>query len=153
MGGNGSHSKWDGGISYGKRTHTDSGFRIDGHKVLLLTGNEGHKNTPMNSNSQCPIYLCATVKKDGSVVIDTIASYSKHKLFETVDIVTDNNGNFVPYQNNGEGSSHSHKWEKNSKGKIGRKSGDRKNHHPIPKIYNGLIEKIINFNKSRKKCR
>ena len=37
MGGNGSYDKVLGGVVEGKRTHYDTGYRIDGHKVVTQT--------------------------------------------------------------------------------------------------------------------
>ena len=39
MGGNGSYGKALGGVAKKDRTHYDTGYRIDGHKVLVLMEN------------------------------------------------------------------------------------------------------------------
>lgn len=60
MGGNGSYDKVLGGVVEGKRTHYDTGYRIDGHKVVIFKENTSHDKFIMNSNSEHPIYLIAS---------------------------------------------------------------------------------------------
>ena len=57
MGGNGAYIASEGGVPMRNRTHNDTEYRIDGHKVLVQAGNPKQKKTPMNSNSENPIYL------------------------------------------------------------------------------------------------
>lgn len=148
MGGNGAYIRSESGVPSYKRTHTDVGDRVDGHKVIVQTEHPSQIKTPMNSNSDNPTYLIAKVK-DGKVCIESIAVYENHKLVETIDIVSDKNGNFVPYSSSG--GSHSHKWKHNEDGNVGRKRHDRSNNLPIPSKYKKLIEDVINYNKSGRK--
>ena len=89
--------------------------------------------------------------KDGIITIETIAIYDKHKIVETIDIVIDDNGNFVPYTNGGKNSSHSHKWEQDDSLNMGRKSHDKSNSLPIDPKYQSLIDAVIAYNKAGKK--
>lgn len=62
------------------------------------------------------------------------------------------NGDFIPFKNNGKGSSHYHIFPQDAKtGEISRISGDKKNHHPIDSKYDDLIKKIVVYNKSHRK--
>ena len=150
MGGNGSYSKQLGGVPQKSRTHTDTEFRIDGHKVIVLTGNPSHDKIIMNSNSRSPIYLFASLdKKTGKVSVSGIGIYKNHALSRSIDLKFDSDGHAKPF-NRGEGGSHSHKWQEISPGVYGRKSHDKNNHLSIPKQYKALIRKIENFNKKGK---
>ncbi len=60
MGGNGAYIASEGGVPAYKRTHTDTDYRVDGHKVLVQSKNPLQKKCPVNSNSENPIYLCGT---------------------------------------------------------------------------------------------
>ena len=95
MGGNGAYIASEGGVPMRNRTHNDTEYRIDGHKVLVQAGNPKQKKTPMNSNSENPIYLCGKTDKEGKVTITTIGIYEKHKLVMTIDIEYDKNGNVI----------------------------------------------------------
>lgn len=131
MGGNGSYNKSLGGVPTAKRTHTDTGYRIDGHKVLLQTSNNAQTKTPMNSNSEAPIYLIGRKdKKTGKISITTIAIYDKHKLHKSIDIKYDKEGNVIPFKKDKD-SSHQHNWNGNTKGEIGRKKHNKSNIKPI----------------------
>lgn len=118
-------------------------------KVLIQKKNPKQVQIPMNSNSDNPKYLYAKVT-DGKIKIVSIAIYDNHKIAETTDIVTDKNGNFVPYANGGKNSSHSHKWVQDNYGEMGRKSHDRSNSLSINPKYQELINKVIEYNKSGK---
>lgn len=54
MGANGSYDKSMGGGSEQNRTHTETGYRILGHKVLLQGDNATQTKNIMNSNSKDP---------------------------------------------------------------------------------------------------
>lgn len=152
MGGNGSYSKALGGVPEMSRTHTDTNYRIDGHKVLLQTKNPLQNKLPMNSNSESPMYLCGNVDRyTGIIKVNQICIYKNHKMTAVIDLKFDKNGNFIAYSSNGK-TSHMHLW-KETKGDIGRKSHDRENIHHIPNTYRPLIEKIVEFNKSNKRWR
>ena len=147
MGGNGSYSKEMGGVPDVARTHIDTNHRVEGHKVLLWGNNVEHNKVIMNSNSENPIYLFASVEgKSGKIIISGISVYEKHLLTETIDLMFDTNGNIIPFNKTGK-SSHSHKWKEVEPGKIGRKSHDGDNRFPIEDKYIHLIDKIVEFNK------
>ncbi len=150
MGGNGSYSKEWGGVPEVSRTHIDTGFRIDGHKVLLLENNPSHDKIIMNSNSENPIYLFAAVdKKSGKVTISGIGIYEKHAIKESIDLKFDSQGNVIPFSNS-ENGSHSHLWYEISPGIYGRRRHDKSNYFAIDNKYQPLINKIIDFNKKGK---
>ncbi len=150
MGGNGSYSKLLGAVPIAKRTHTDTNHRVDGHKVLLQTSNKLQLKTPMNSNSESPIYLIGSKNKHtGDIQISTIAIYKNHRISKTIDLIFDKEGKVVKY-NNGNGS-HAHQWQTDDKGNLGRKSHDHENTLPIDDNYGELISHIELFNNKHKK--
>lgn len=150
MGGNGSYSKEFGGVPTNDRTHYDTDFRIDGHKVVVFQDNPNHDKIIMNSNSESPIYLFALADKEtGKLTISGIGIYKKHLLTESIDLKFDSKGNVLPF-NKTEDGSHSHKWGEVSPGIIGRKSHDKNNYFPIDPKYQPLIDKIVEFNKKGK---
>ncbi len=151
MGGNGSYSKEWGGVPEVSRTHIDTNYRVDGHKVLLLEQNPGHDKIIMNSNSENPVYLFASVDKQSGVIqISGIGIYEKHVLKESIDLKFDKDGNVLPFSKT-ENGSHAHLWYEKSPGIYGRKSHDKSNYYPISKKYQGLINKIEDFNRKGKK--
>ena len=151
MGGNGSYSKEFGGVPVANRTHIETEYRIDGHKVLLFGENVEHDKIIMNANSDSPTYLFASVDKmTGNVVISGIGIYQKEKLTVSVDLKFDNHGNLITFSQS-ENGSHSHLWEEISPGVIGRKSHDKSNYFPIDSKLDSLIAKIVDFNKKGKK--
>lgn len=152
MGGNNSYNEALGGVPENKRTHDELNTRIEGHKILLQKGSDSRVKIPMNSNSESPIYLGAHQKEDGTIEIKTFGIYEKHKCIGQVDLKFDSNGDFIPFANNGEGSSHFHKFsEDKSTGLVSRKPGQKDNHLPIDSKYNSLIQKIVEFNKAKNK--
>ena len=50
MGANGSYDKNLGGVPKDKRTHTETGYTVMGHKVLLQKGNESQTKNILNAN-------------------------------------------------------------------------------------------------------
>lgn len=151
MGGNGAYLRSEGGVPAYNRTHTDTNYRVDGHKVLLYSQNAGHNNTPMNSNSENPIYLCGkTEKQSKEITIATIAIYENHRIAESIDLKFDKAGDLIPFKEGG-GGSHMHKWFEDKKGDMGRKSHDGSNDYSIPSKYADLINEVIIFNKAKKK--
>lgn len=152
MGANHSYNKELGGVPDNRRTHNEQSYRVDGHKVLLQKSNETRANIPMNSNSESPIYLGAHKREDETLEITTFGIYEKHKCIGQVDLKFDKDGNFIPFANNGEKSSHFHIFSENpSTGMVSRISGDKANHHPIDNKYDSLIQKICEFNKAHHK--
>lgn len=150
MGGNGSYSKALGGVPEASRSHSDTNYRISGHKILVQKENPQQNKVPMNSNSESPLYLCGKVDEKSHVVsVNQIGIYQKHKIVEVIDLKFDKNGDYIRYSSNGR-TSHMHKWNDNG-GKIGRKTHDKTNTYPIPEKYQVLIEKIVEFNKSKRK--
>lgn len=152
MGGNNSYNKTLDRVRGSKRSHQEFHHRIDGHKILLQNRCVRQVKVPVNSNSESPIYLCGRKRKDGSVEISSIGIYKDHKCVGQIDLVFDSKGNLIPFSNNGKGTSHYHNFPQNAKtGEVGRKSGDKQNHLPINSKYDGLIEKIVQYNKSHRK--
>jgi len=150
MGGNGSYSKELGGVPDASRTHIETEYRIEGHKVLLFGENVEHDKIILNANSDSPTYLFASVdKKTGRIVVTGIGKYQKEKLSVSVDLKFDSHGNLIPFSKN-ENGSHSHLWEEISPGIIGRKSHDKSNYFPIDSKLDSLIAKIVVFNKKGK---
>ena len=150
MGGNGSYSKEFGGVKPQDRTHYETEYKIEGHKVLVLQENPSHDKIIMNSNSRNPIYLFASAdKKTGKLTISGIGIYKNYKLVESIDLKFDSNGNVLPFKKTEDGS-HSHNWFEVAPGIIGRKSYDKSNHKPIKQKYQKLIDKIVDFNKKGK---
>lgn len=134
MGGNGSYTPTTGGVPVASRTHFDTHERIDGHKILIPKVHPWHAKTPMNSNSDNPIYLSTQQdKKTGKLTIKTIAIYENHKLVKTIDV-----------ENNGR--SHEHKWTIDEDGNIGRKSHKSSNIFKVEKKYQALLEKVLQYN-------
>lgn len=152
MGGNYSYNEALGGVPDNKRTHDELNSRIDGHKILLQKGSDNRVKIPMNSNSESPIYLGAHRKEDGTIEVTTFGVYEKHMCVGQVDLKFNEKGNFIPFANNGEGSSHFHLFSENpTTGLVGRKSGQKDNHHPIDPKYDSLIQKIVKYNKEKHK--
>ena len=154
MGGNSTYNKTLGVIPLMSRTHFENGNRIDGHKIIVQKQSPHQVKVPMNSNSDSPIYLCASVPKDHfdkiRFEIKSIGIYERHRCVAQIDLKFDKNGNFIPYSNT-EKSSQYHKFSYiKGDGTIGRKSHDNNNHHPIPTKYHSLIEKIEKYNKEQK---
>lgn len=150
MGGNYSYKVELGGVPEYLRTHNELPNRIEGHKILLQKESERRVKIPMNSNSESPIYLGAHRKDDGTIEITTFGIYEKHKCIGQVDLKFDDKGNYIPYANNGEKSSHFHEFSKNqSNGLVSRRSGQKNNHHPIDSKYHSIIQKIVEYNKTK----
>lgn len=150
MGGNNTYNKALGGVPEVDRTHNDVGQRIEGHKILVQKVSPQQVKVPMNSNSESPIYLCAReIKgKDGKYEIASIGIYEKHKIVGQIDLVMDKKGNVIPYSK--DGGTHYHIFGEGSNGNMGRKSGDKKNHHEIPQKYQSLLNKVIEYNKKQR---
>ena len=153
MGGNGAYDEEWGGIPDAKREYIEMDTKINGHKILMQSSNPQHKSAPENSNSASPIYLCARVNEETGVIqIHTVAFYSNHKLVKTIDLEYDVNGNLKPFATTTKKGkvkvtgTHSHNWDANDKGIVGRKSHDPKNIHPV-NINDGLLIKIVEYNK------
>lgn len=136
MGGNGSYSKRAREIPLPKRTHKEDAERIDGHKILANKEKMDHKKTPMNSNSENPIYLCSVVDKiTQEVKITTIAIYENHRLVKTIDL--------------DHGIMHEHLWEHKDDGDVGRIRHKISNIHPVESQYLELVGKVEKFNKEK----
>lgn len=149
MGGNGSYSKEHGGIPTAYRTHTDTGHRLEGHKVLVLSSNRRLTKIPMNSNSEHPVYLIAKTDKDGILSITKVAIYENHKISKVIDIEFDGNGKSKDFAN-GKGT-HMHNWKEDTNGNIGRKRHDKSNSFPVSSDYQSLICSIEKFNQEKNK--
>lgn len=151
MGGNNSYNKSLRGVPKVDRTHNDTGQRVAGHKVLVQKKSPFQVQVPMNSNSDSPIYLCArNIKgKDGKFEIASIGIYENHKIVGQIDLVLDKNGNVKPYTSDGKGT-HYHIFKESDGGRIGRNSGEKANHLPIPSKYQSLLDKVIEYNKNQR---
>ena len=104
----------------------------------------------MNSNSERPMYLCASVNKYTDIVtIKQIGIYRNHKIVAEIDLEFDKKGNLIPYSK-GKGS-HLHRYTENNKGYIERKTHDRTNTFPVPRKYRKLLKQIEKYNKERHK--
>lgn len=150
MGGNGAYIPSEGGVPINRRTHSDTAYRIDGHKVLVQSRHPMQNNTPVNSNSENPIYLCGKTDKDGIVTINTVAIYRKHRLVMTIDIKFDADGDIIPFANGGKRTTHAHLWPSVGGGEVGRRPHNPKNSLPYGYEYESLLRKIVEFNKERK---
>lgn len=149
MGGNSSYNKEWGGVPKAKRTHEDTGYRIDGHKVVIFKEGSERKKNILNSNTANATYLIAKKYPDGTIEVHGVNMFKGHDLSYEINLEFDENGNLKPF-NNGSGS-HAHIWTKDpSDGKLKRKSHDKKNCFPIDSMYNGLIKKIVEFSKKKK---
>ena len=124
MGGNGSYNKNLGGVPKAKRTHTDTGYRVLGHKVLLQTEKEKQTSNILNSNSEDSTYLIAKMNEDGTLTIHDINTNEGHKIKTDVNLKFDSYGNLIPY-NGKESASHSHKWIEDSNGNMTRKPSSK----------------------------
>lgn len=147
MGGNGSYRRVAGGVPIAYRTHTDTGYRISGHKVLVLTSNNRQVKVPMNSNSDHPTYLVAKTDKNGVLTIKQIAIYKNHKIVKVIDLEFDDKGRSKGFDN-GKGT-HMHKWSEDSNGNVGRKRHDKSNSFPVDAEYAPLINDIEKFNQKK----
>ena len=152
MGGNGSYDKKTGGVPKKKRTHTDTGHTVLGHKVLLQTGTEDQTSNILNSNSPDPTYLMAKMNEDGTLTILNININKDHKIITDINLKFDSHGNIIPF-NGKESASHSHKWIERPDGKMTRKpaSNGENTHLPISDEFTPLLDAIVKFNKQKNK--
>ena len=150
MGGNGSYDKTKGGVPKRKRTHTETGYTIDGHKVLVQTGNESQTKNIMNSNSKDSIYLMAKLNEDGTLTILNVNANKGHKIGTEINLVFDTHGNLIPFNGKKSGS-HYHQWVEQSDGNMGRKPVPKggNGHLPIPDEFKPLLNAIVKFNKQK----
>ena len=150
MGGNGSYDKTKGGVPKRKRTHTETGYTIDGHKVLVQTGNESQTKNIMNSNSKDSIYLMAKLNEDGTLTILNVNANKGHKIGTEINLVFDTHGNLISFNGKKSGS-HSHLWVEQSDGNMGRKPVPKggNGHLPIPDEFKPLLNAIVKFNKKK----
>ena len=149
MGGNSSYIDEWGVVPDSKRTHTDSGYKIDGHKVLLSRQNPEQVKNILNSNTPDVIYLIATRNKQtGEIRVQNVNIFVGHNLSCEINIVYDSVGNIVPFsQSRG---THCHFWQKDpSDGKLKRKTHDRGNIFSVSPEYNSLLEHIHHFNEQK----
>lgn len=147
MGGNSSYNSGWGIVPKAIRTHTDSHYRLENHKVVFLSKNAAQKKNILNSNSSNAIYLIANKDKNGYIKIHSINIFEGHLLKCEIDLEFDDKGNVKPYDKSSK-SSHSHYWLKDSKdGLLKRKRHDKSNVFDIDKKYHSLIKKVEIFNK------
>lgn len=152
MGANGSYDKNLGGVPPKKRTHTETGYTVLGHKVLLQTGTEDQTSNILNSNSPDSTYLMAKLNEDDTLTILNVNINKGNKINMDINLKFDSHGNLIPY-NGKESASHSHKWIEMSNGNMARnpaKNGEN-THLPISDEFKPLLNAIVNFNKKRNK--
>lgn len=152
MGGNGSYDKKLGRVPKKKRTHIPTGYTIMGHKVLLQKGIEDQAKNILNSNSPDSIYLIAKLNEDGTLTVWNINANKRNKIGTDINLVFDTHGNLVPYNGKKTGS-HSHQWEEQTNGNMGRKPVPKGEtpHQPIPDEFITLVNAIVKFNKQKNK--
>ena len=99
-------------------------------------------------------YLMAKLNEDGTLTILNANVNENHKIKTEINLVFDSNGNLVPYNGKKNGS-HSHQWEEQSEGNMGRKTVSKSDnpHLPIPDEFKPLINKIVKFNKQKNKLK
>ena len=152
MGANGSYDKTLGGVPDNKRTHIPTGYTIMGHQVLLQKGIEEQTKNILNANSPDSTYLIAKQNEDGTLTVWDINANKGHKIGTEINMVFDTHGNLVPYNGKKTGS-HSHQWEEQANGDMGRKpvSKGENPHLPIPDEFTPLVDAIVKFNKKKNK--
>jgi WD40 repeat protein len=149
MGGNSSYSKEMGIVPIWERTHTETGYKIDGHKVLVLSSDVQHVKNILNSNSSDATYLIATRNGQGELQVKTIDVFRGHSLYCEINIVVDKNGDMIP--SGTKNGTHCHYWNVNADdGILKRKAHDKRNTFPVTEEYSTLLEHINNFNKQKK---
>lgn len=154
MGGNGSYLRRNGGVMRERRTHLDTHKHIDGHKILLQSASTKQSKNIMYSNSDSPIYLISKLKQNGEISIQKLNVFEGHKLKMEINLKFDSNGNIKGYNaSNHDAGSHAHIWEETKSGRMDRKHGadGKEIHMAIPAEYSSLIDKIVQFNKSKTK--
>lgn len=151
MGGNNSYSKGWGGVPEVYRTHKDTGYRINGHKVVFFTDNPRQRKNILNSNSEDATYLIATKEKDNTLKVQSVNVIEGHHLAYEINIEFDKQGDLIPFDGKSKGT-HAHHWQKDPEtGRLKRKSHDKKNTFAVSKEYTDLVENIATFNKEKKK--
>lgn len=154
MGGNGSYDKNLGGVPKGKRTHTETGYTVLGHKVLLQEGTEDQTSNILNSNSPDVTYLMAKLNEDGTLTILNVDINKDHKIKTDLNLKFDSHGNIIPF-NGKESASHSHEWIELPNGDMTRKpsKNGENTHLPISDEFKPLLDAIVKFNKQKNKLK
>lgn len=151
MGGNCSYNEEWGVVPDEERTHTDTGYKIDGYKVVFYTKKPGQCKNIINSNTKDTIYLIAKIQDDRTIKIEIVDVFNGHELAYEINLEFDVRGDLLPYNAKPKGS-HAHLWAKDPQtGKLGRKSHDKKNNFAIDEKYASLVSKIVEFNKQKNK--
>lgn len=96
----------------------------------------------------------AKQNEDGTLTILNINANKDHKIGTEINLVFDYHGNLVPFNGKKSGS-HSHQWEEQSDGNMGRKPVQKgeSSHLPIPDEFKSLVDKIVQFNKQKNKLK
>lgn len=154
MGANGSYDKQLGGVPKYKRTHTETGYTVMGHKVLLQTGKEKQTSNILNSNSPDSTYLISKLNEDKTLTVWDININTSHKIGTEINLKFDSHGNLIPY-NGKESASHSHKWIEHPNGNMGRKPASKgeNTHLSILDEFKPLLDAIVKFNKQKNKLK
>lgn len=152
MGANGSYDKNLGGVPKDKRTHTETGYTVLGHKVLLQTGTEDQTSNILNSNSPDSTYLMAKLNEDDTLTILNININKGHKITTDINLKFDSHGNLILY-NGKENASHSHEWIELPNGNMARKPSPKgeNTHLPISDEFKPLLDAVVKFNKKKNK--
>jgi hypothetical protein len=123
-----------------------------GHNKIVSSSVNKNTKIPMNSFNSKTYYV--TSPKDPTKIV-AIAFYSgrTHKIVKSIDLVYDKTGNLVPFkQVKRKGKihkmgTHYHKWSgNNEKGKVGRKTHDKKNFFEPTKTDMKFIKKALKYN-------
>lgn len=132
------------------RTHTFSGYKVDGHGVVFSTKNPQQKKNILNANTKDTTYLIATKSKEGVIQIHNVNVFSGIDLAYEINLKFDSNGNVIPFDAS-ENGSHAHLWPMNNNGTLARKKHDKNNHHDMDSKFDNLIADIVAFNKQKNK--
>lgn len=149
MGGNGSYSKAFQGVPDANRTHIDTHMRINGHKVLLQSANVAQSKNIMQSHSPNPIYIIGRVRGDDTIVAHSVLAFQHHAIALEINLIYDTAGNYIPFQHDTDSGSHAHRWHLSPNGEYRRERHQGSNVYDIPREYDTLIGKIIEFNQQK----
>ena len=148
MGGNSSYNNNVGYVPDERKTHIDTGYKINGYKVLLYKKNEMQLCNILNSNSPNTIYLIAKRDENGVIHVFSINDFNDHDIYCEVNLEFNDNWDYTPFSFQNKKSSHAHYWTKKSEGTFLRVQHDQGNIFNIPSKFNDLIKGIEEFNKN-----
>lgn len=157
MGGNGASD-------YRRRYALDI-YGGDRFKQVGMIGNNKVVSTSVNDNTSIPMnnfsskmYYVTSPKNSTKIVAIAFYSGRTHKIVKSIDLIYDKSGNLVPFkQVKRKGKihktgTHTHIWSGyTEKGKVGRKSHDKKNYFEPTKIDMKYIKKALKYNQEHQK--